>query len=539
MSGAKETPRQKMIGMMYLVLTALLALNVSKDILNAFVIVNKGLQTSQDNTASKNNTIYANFDKAYLSNKQKVKPYLDKAYQAQKFANDLSKYIAHLRTEIIAYTEYQIKDGSTKPELWKKADTISLKDVDSKDNYDKPMEILVGLTEDCANGEGMVLKKKFEQFKKDMISLVSDKDKAALVKSFPINTDDEYDKEEHKKINWVEHNFHHTVLAADVAILNKFLVDVKTVEGDVIAKLYSAVDAGDFKFDTLVAKVVSPSSYLLSGSEYRANIFVAAMDTKKDPEIYIGDTLTHANGKKLDKFDHGMGVYTDNGGIGEHKYTGWISVLKPGEATPRVYNFASSYTVGAPSATISADKMNVFYIGVDNPVTISVPGVPSNDVHPNMTAGTLTPAQGPGKYIVRVSTIGETTINVAAQMGGKTQTMGSSKFRVKRIPDPVALVGGVKSGLINRNVIAASHMVVAKLENFDFDLNFTVTSYTFLINIKGDIIPTPVSGFNINADVIAKITHASPGTRVYFEDIKARGPDGTVRNLSPVNLKLQ
>ncbi len=373
-----------------------------------------------------------------------------------------------------------------------------------------------------------------------MLALLKDEnDKKSVEKNFPFKLDDTYSITEGKTVDWVRNNFFHTVLAADVALLNKMLIDVKTVEGDVIAKLYANVDASSFKFDKIVAKVVAPTSYIMSGSEYKANIFLAAYDSKKMPEIYIGDTVSH-KGELLDKtkFEDGMGVYSTVGsGVGEKKYTGWISIVKPGETTPTFYNFANSYFVGTPTATVSADKMNVFYIGVDNPVTISVPGVPNDKVRPSMTAGTLTP-KGQGQYVVKVTTVGETTVNVAAEIGGKLQSMGSKKFRVKRVPDPVAFIGGVKSGTINKNVLAASKMIVAKLDNFDFQLTFIVTSYTFLINIKGDIIPTLGSGNMLTADMLKKISSASAGTRIYLEDIKAKGPDGVPRSLSPINLKL-
>jgi len=545
MAGYKETPRQKMIGMMYLVLTALLALNVSKDILNAFVIVNEGLKTSQENTSSKNNLIYANFNKANMANPNKVGPFLAKAMTAQKISQNMATYIADLRTKIIAYTEFRVKDKSQDPVKWQIADTMKLANVEAKDNYDMPMEILVGPVDDGSKGEGLVLKNKLEQFKKDMLDLFTDpKDKTDLEKSFPINTSEQYSQVEKKKLGWVERNFHHTVLAADVAIFNKFLVDVKTVEGDVIAKLYSAVDAGDFKFDQVVAKVVPKSSYVLQGGDYEADIFVAAYDSKTNPDVFVWEGLDSiigtppGEGTKVPG-EAGLSKYkVPSSGIGEKKYAGVISLKTP-SGDIKKYPFHSSYTVGQPSATVSADKMNVFYIGVDNPVTISVPGVPSNNVMPSMTAGTLTPAQGAGKYIVKVGTgFTETTVNVSAKIAGKVQSMGASKFRVKRVPDPVAYIGGVKSGAINRNVLVASRMIAAKLDNFDFDLTFVVTSYTFLINLHGDIIPTACSGNLLNDGILNKIKSATTGTRVYFEDIKARGPDGTTRTLSPVNLKL-
>ncbi|MFA5781189.1 MAG: gliding motility protein GldM, partial [Bacteroidales bacterium] len=448
MAGYKETPRQKMIGMIYLVLTALLALNVSKDILNAFVIVNQGLVTSQENTSDKNNLIYTNFQKAYMNNPNKVKPFLDKAFKAQKYSQELSKYISDLRTQIIAFTEFGVKDKSKNPEKWGIADTIKLSDVEAKDNYDKPMQILIGHTEDGSAGEGMILKTKLETFKKNMLALLdSKKDRDAAEKSFPINTEDAYSYTEEKVENWVMRNFYRTVLAADVALLNKFLIDVKTVEGDIIAKLYSSVEAGDFKFDKVVAKVVPKSNYILLGSEYEAQIFVAAYDSKKNPEILIGSGIDTVTGEKvgadvitLDKFEEGMGIYKVPGsGIGEKKYSGVINVITPYGET-KAYPFKSEYVVGQPSATVSADKMNVFYIGVENPVTISVPGVANVNVHASMTAGTLTPSGG-GKYIVTVAAgPPNTTVNVSANIGGRVTPMGNSLFRIKKVPNPVAKI---------------------------------------------------------------------------------------------------
>ncbi len=543
MAGYKETPRQKMIGMMYLVLTALLALNVSKDILNAFVIVNQGLKTSQANVTSKNELIYANFLKASMENPVKVKPYLDNALKAQKITDELVKYISELRTKVVAYAEFGIKDKSEDAAIWAKADTIPLSAIGAKDNYDKPMEILIGGSESGATGEGKVLKDKLAKFKTDMIALLmNEKDKKSTEKNFPFNLEDSYSITEGRVVSWVQNNFYHTVLAADVALLNKMLIDVKTVEGDIIAKLYANVDAASFKFDKIVAKVVAPSSYIMSGSEYKANIFLAAYDSKKSPDIYIGDTNTHV-GELLDKakFEDGMGVYTTSGaGVGEKKYTGWISITKPGETTPTLYNFSSSYFVGTPTATVSADKMNVFYIGVDNPVSISVPGVPSDQVQASMTSGTLT-SKGGGKYTVKVTAgATKTTINVMAKMGGKVTSMGSAEFRVKRVPNPEAYIANVNGGLVSKSLLAAAGAIIPKMpEGFDFDLNFLITSFTLTITSAGDLIEKYGVGNKLTADMIAAINKAKLGTKVYIEDIKAKGPDGTTRNLASINLKLK
>lgn len=187
---------------------------------------------------------------------------------------------------------------------------------------------------------------------------------------------------------------------------------------------------------------------------------------------------------------------------------------------------------------VSPVKMAVFYIGLDNPVEIAICDVPAKYITATIDSGEIK-NMGEGKFIVKVNSgVSVTKINVFETYNGKTTKIGERLFRVKRVPDPVAYIGGVKSGLINKNVIASSQMLVAKLDNFDFDLTFKITSFTFLINIKGDIVPIYCSGNMLSAAILAIISKAAPGARIYFEDIKAMGPDGTIRALSPINLKI-
>jgi gliding motility-associated protein GldM len=547
MAGYKETPRQKMIGMMYLVLTALLALNVSKDILDSFVVVNESLVVTNENYEKKINLSYDNFKKQNDLNPGKVKTWYDKSLLAKKYAKDLIDTIRSLEAQILVKVE-----GVTKEEAYK----LPLRKVTQKANKDIATNFFYGQAIDGSDGKARMLKNEINKFKKLVMALVpADAHNLIIQKRLMDNgkevldtlglfTGDTFNEKEGGMVTWERKNFSHIVLAGIITNMNKMIIEVRNAEFDVVNTLYQRISAEDFKFDKIAAKVVPRSSYVLVGSEYEADIFVAAYDSKQTPEVYVGadvDTVTSAVIGTSEKVEGSEGVVkykVTASGIGEKKYGGIIKIKKS-TGEEKSYWFKSEYVVGQPSATVSADKMNVFYIGVDNPVTISVPGVPNDKVRPSITAGTLT-SSGGGKYIVKVATgYAETTINVAADIGGKTTSMGTSKFRVKRIPDPVAYIGGVKSGLINKNVIAASKMIVAKLDNFDFDLTFIVTSYTFLINVKGDIIPTTCSGNMLTTDVSNKISKAPTGSRVYFEDIKAKGPDGSTRSLSPVNLKLQ
>jgi gliding motility-associated protein GldM len=530
MAGYKETPRQKMIGMMYLVLTALLALNVSKDILDAFVVVNESLVVTNANIVKKNNVSYSNFEKQNMINPNKVGPFYTKALQAKYYANSLVKYIESLRTEILSKSEGI--DTAT-------AAKMGLREVQKKDNYDVPTTFFIGQSQDGSKGKARDLKDSIISFKKRMKSLCRD--------TFALNLgllteDTDNDIEGHQ--SWEMKNFYHLIMAGVVTNLNRIVSEVRNAEFDVVNKLYSEISVDDFKFDKIDAKVVPKSSYVLVGGEYEADIFVAAYDSKQTPEVYISSNVDTINKRCIgdstlvEGLDGVVKYTTPASGVGEKKYGGIIKIKKA-DGTEDKYCFKSEYVVGQPSATISADKMNVFYIGVDNPVTISVPGVPNEQVQASMTGGTIVNGGG-GKYTVTVSTIGKATITVAATIGGKSTAMGSVEFRVKKVPDPVATIGGVSgSGNILRATLAAAGGIIPVMKDFDFELYFTITSFTFVMNVKGDLIEKTTTGNKLTADMIKLVNAGTKGTKVYLEDIKAVGPDKTTRTLSPINLKLQ
>jgi gliding motility-associated protein GldM len=228
------------------------------------------------------------------------------------------------------------------------------------------------------------------------------------------------------------------------------------------------------------------------------------------------------------------------GGPGVRQFGGVIKI-KNAEGVEEAYPFNSEYVVGTPSATISPTKMNVFYIGVDNPVSISVPGASNEQVTASITGGggTITRAAGNGMWTVKVTTpTQECMVNVAAKMGASSRSMGSMKFRVKRVPDPVAYVGGVKGGQISKGTLIAAGGIIPKMDNFDFDLYFQITSFTLSMNKKGDYVSEPTSGSKYSAKMITMLNGANRGQKVYFEDIKAKGPDGTTRNLGSIALKI-
>lgn len=530
--GAKncpETPRQKMISMMYLVLTAMLALNVSKDILDAFIVVNDGIEETNRIFTAKVEGNYAAFDKAKAQAPEKVAENYNKAQEVKKLANNLVSYINNLKFEVIGKCEKVTPEEASK---------LPIRELGSKDNYDIPTHYLIGDSNDGSSGKARELKNKIIEFKKKVNDLLG---KYAKDVKLGLDVEKMFKTLDGEEMNWEMTNFYHTILAADVVILNKLVLEVRNAEADAVAMLYTAVSIDDFTFDKIGAKVIPKSNYVLTGDEYEAEIFVAAYDSKQQPEITIGSDVDTVNMKVIGnptvlEGTEGRGIYkTRAGGIGIQKYGGVITVKsKSGQMS---YPFRQEYFVAQPSATVSADKMNVFYIGVDNPVSISVPGVPNDKVRASISNGSLSPTGG-GKYIVRVTGGAEATINVSAEFDKSSRPMGSAKFRVKKIPTPIAYVAGKSGGGYSKSELLASPYVTAVLENFDFDLRFNVVSYTFVYkNPAGDLIPKQGAGMALTQEMKDLIQRSKRGDRFYVEDVKAAGPDGT-RALNAVNIKI-
>ncbi len=527
MAGYRETPRQKMIAMMYLVLTALLALNVSKDILDAFIIVNDSMRETNEKFESKIDDSYSKFETQYNMNQEKVGFWWNKAKEAKNYSDEMIDYILQIRAEVIQQSE-----GKKKISL-EDARTIPLQQVKTKDKYDEATNYFIGDSQDGSKGKARELKNKIEEYKDKLLKLLPAEQAKEL--SLGLVTDGEYKNASGEpEENWEIHNFYHTILAADVTILNKLIAEVQNAEYDIVSKLYSNITAEDFTFDMVQAEVIPKTNYILTGQNYEAKIFVAALDTKSD-------VWGEINGQRIEG-DSGMLKYSLNVGsaTGVKDFEGFINIKGPKE--DKRYIFKSSYIVAQPSATVSADKMNVFYIGVDNPVTISVPGVPDElaraSINPN---GSIT-SKGGGKYNVRVTTSSATTkVNVIAEIDGSSVSMGSTEFRVKRVPDPVATVGNMNSGVIPKGQLLAAGGVIPKMpDGFDFDLNFSIVSFVFSTTISGgDIVDEPVRGGHFSPRVKDLINQAKRGQKVYFESIIAKGPDGSSRKLSAVVLRIR
>lgn len=554
MGGGKETPRQKMIGMMYLVLTALLALNVSKSILHAFVTVNDSLVQTTGNFGEKNNSAYSDFEAAYGENAAKVEEWYKKAQEVRTRTIEMMGLLEQLKAKVIAGTHGW--EASTilgpGPDGFDTCLALSDAKVTSLDNYDVPAQVL-GVADPASPvemGDGLdaiTLEKKIHEFRDFLLAMYPETHSSvnALHSSFDLPSRMEHDQE----VTWSVGNFYHAPLAAVVTHLSKVEADIKNAEADMIKYLYAQVDAGSFKFNKLSPAVIAQSSYLVAGDSFRAEVFLAAFDTTQSPSITFGPEYADSTkytfgadtlGADALQIKGGKGLLTipaPNEGL--FTYKGVIRFKGP-DGNILTYPVQTSYQVAKPSLTVSPTKMNVFYKGVDNPVSISVPGVPADKIKPGCSNCNIRKA-GKDGYIVTVKKGTEAFVTVSAMMpDGSTVSMGKVPFRVKSVPDPKPFFAGKGQAddKVKKNQLTAAQGVAARMENFDFDLKFTVTSFKLTMIVGGTPIEKTSKSNRVTGEMKTMLKKAKPGQKVYIENIKAKGPDGTVRKLGSLSFKV-
>lgn len=540
MSGENLPPRQKMIGMMYLVLTALLALNISKDILDAFILVNNGLENTVVNYNEKNNLLYSDFDKAKALNPTKVTSFWERAQQARIFSRDLVAYIDKLKITLIKET-----DGVTQSE----ADTLLLKNVNNKDNFDIPTHILIGDKEDGSGGVARELRDKLIGYKESLVNLFSEMEQETL--NLDLETADIQTTEGME--NWEMGNFFHTPLAASVTLLSKIETDIKNAEFEVVNKLFQSVTKEDFKFDKIEAKIIPNANYVVMGEQYQANVFVAAYNTTQNPQILIGkyDTASNELSAVYDTVpvENGLGKYTVNTSKeGIFSYEGLINITSPSGEIKR-YPFSSEYIVAKPSLVVSPDKMNVFYIGPPNPVSISVPGVASENIKATISgSGNRITKTANGKYDVKLVSNSPRDVNIsvsATMPDGSSRSMGSMPFLAKKLPKPLASISRVSGeATINKNDFKGYKTVRANYgPEFIFNgLPLTLTNCKIEVFRGGQLIfeETKMKSQELTEETKKFFfDRLKKKDKVYFSKILARDVNGQTQTLSGIQLEVK
>jgi gliding motility-associated protein GldM len=548
MAHERLSPRQKMIGMMYLVLTAMLALNVSKEAVEAFKKVDKGLTKTIENYAAKNGIIYEAFDKKAAENKVKGGPARDKAYEVKQRADELFNYIQDLKVEIIKTAE-----GEDSPALNGKE--IIIEQVKKIDENNIPSQILIGANED---GKANDLKALMASYRDDMISIINGKNisiEESLKSIF--DTRDGLNKSKEKE-RWENLNFQALPLVAVITILSKMQVDVRNAETDVLTFLYDQIDARSYKFNRIDPIVTTNSTYVMQGSEYEAQVFISATDTTQAPIITIGNVVTSTNADGTPKYEmqgdyqtlpldqNGKGIFKARGGSVGPKSWGGLVTMKAPDGTLVSYPFKANYSVGESNVVVSPTAMNVLYRGIPNPIDISVPGVGADKIRVDMRNGKIGKGQVknykgetfPGTYVAEPSVDAPAPtaqIIVTAEINGKQTPLAPREFRVRDVPDPVASFAGKQGeGIVPKGEIVAQEACFAVLKDFDFELRFTVTEFNLSFNDKGFDLNAASTNNRITPEQKALLSKLTKGKKLYVEKVKATGPDKKIRTLAPI-----
>ncbi len=508
MAGGKQSTRQKMINIMYLVLLAMLALNVSDTILNAFKNFNDSLDSSKTNVSTSIDQLFASFQNTKLKDEpERAKPIWEKAQKAKAYADDLNKYVEKLKEQ------FKVAGGGIDDETG---------DLVERSNLDIAQGIMIN------KGEGAKLKAKINETRQNLINLLDEKDREHI--TFTLEALDAKKNVNGNK-RWEDINFGEGMpLTAANTTLTKIQSDVKNAEAEIVKKLFGNMDKALVNLDQFEAVAVAPSSYVIQGQPYTAQVFLTASDSRSTPEIFVG-----GNGLAV---KDGKGLYTGStGAVGMFKWRGVIRV-KQTDGTVKEYPTAEqSYQVAKPSASVSSDKMNVIYAGIPNPFSVSAAGFSLDDVNAGISGGSMSKVSS-GHYSVNVGgdQIGKTlNINVSANVGGKPVNLGAQQFRVKALPTPRANVKGKSGGNVPLEWIEGAGAIDTQLEDFVFDVKFKVIRFSAtFINPRSDAVTIINNGGGFGGQVKGALNSLKPGATIIFKDIVCEGPDGRQKVLDGI-----
>ncbi|MFI8379241.1 gliding motility protein GldM [Leeuwenhoekiella sp. NPDC079379] len=508
MAGGTQSPRQKMINLMYLVFIAMIAMNVDKEILNAFKIFDVKFTSSNSRLAEDNQLAMAGLEAKAVEQPAKYQPLLGKARDIKKISDDFYAYLANIKDTLT--------DG---------IDTSSYANLDKTAVLDERW-----FTGDRYTKEGDAFLAKIESYKSQMATVLGEEfsDVNKIVQNtFAVEPQTNKDG---KEIAWLKYNFEGYPLAASITRFTQMQNDIRAAESEVYSSLLQGQLSKDVSLSNYEAIVIAEKTAFFSGESFKGKVVLGRFDNSLNFDKVI------INGSEVKNLQSGQVVLDfPAGSVGTRKITGELVYTEDGE--PKSIPINSEYAViNRPnSATISADKMNVVYRGVANPMTISFAGVPDNSV--NASAAGLSKQSG-SNYIMNPGGGNEVTINVSGTMADGTKVSDSKKFRIKDIPSPTGTLRG-EDGILKmqRNALEIS-TVGAKLMDFDFDLNLSVTGFKF--NVPGQ--PTvQVNGSRLDSRAIDVLRRAQRGSTVQIFDITAQISGNSsyrLKKVAPVLIEL-
>lgn len=508
-----------MINLMYIVLTAMLALNVSSDVLNGFSQVQDGIDRTNLNISSRNAVQFSYLEELYEKNPEKAGEWYRKGVELRKNSEDIYGAIEKFKTAIAVAADG--KDGD-------------YHHIVNNDDLEAAAVTMLN----PSTMQGRKLREQVDAYREYIVKLIPDSAKRAAVNEM-LSTKVAPQPGIAVDTSWEQRMFENMPAVAAVTLLTKLQNDIRQAESEALGNLITNVDIGDVRVNELNAYVIPNSNMIIRGGKYSANIVLAAIDTTQRPTIYV-------NGAKL---NNPKGLYEFvPGQVGTHDFSGYIEVAR-GDGTLDKRQFKSSYTVIEPMATISPTMMNVLYAGIANPISISVPGIPMNAVQATMTNGTLT-RQG-DMWVAHPGKVGtEAVISVTAQLEGRSTNVGSMTFRVRKLPDPSPYIAmrdaqgnpvhykGSPKRIAKASLMAAEGLGAA-IDDDILNVSYSVVSFsTVFFDQMGNAIPELSDGSRFSARQKEQFKRLKPGKSFFISNVKAKGPDGITRDISPMEVAL-
>jgi len=511
MAAVNETPRQKMMGILYLVLLGIAATTVTDHVLDAFSNLTVSLETSTKNVQSTVSNSFSAFEATKLkSDPVRNQPIYDKAKKIKGYVDDLDAYINGVKEKLTVEGGGLEKDGELK----------------AKADVDIAPRVMV------RKGLAKELKQHIEDTRSKILASLDKNETNGLTLS--LNAQDPPKKVGQLKVSWEEDNFGDGIpLVAAITALTKIQSDLKNTESDVIGRILQA-DKTQIVMDRFEAVAVAPSSYILVGEQYKAQVFLSSSSSTSNPEIMVG-------GQKLNVVD-GKGVFTAAAtSEGEKKWSATIRVKKTDGTTQEYKLPDQTYTVARPSATISPDKMNVFYIGLPNPVSISAPGFSDDKIHVSLSAGELSGHGGAYTFNFKPAQRGKVTVTISGELEkGKNKVLTTKEFRVKTIPPPRVKFANKGGGKLNAVAMKSQNRLFAVLEDFEFEATFTIKHFTLYINKpRSDVFVKESNSNVLTPEMQSAMNGVTTGSRVTFDNVLVIGPDGIQRALDPITFSVE
>lgn len=509
----KVSPRQKMINLMYVLLMAMLAMNVSSDVLNGFTLVDDSLTRSTENTSTQNKVLYSTLGEMMAKNPEKVREWYMRANSVREKSDSLCNLADKLKQRIAIEADGEDADYSN---------------LRNRENLEAATYVMLS----GVHSEGAKLYNAINEYRESMLQIVESPTQKELIAN--CMSTDVPNRDISLNKNWQEYHFESMPAITAITLLTKIQNDVRYVEGEVLHALSKNVDLGDVRVNEIKALVIPTSKNIVRGSDFSAQIILAAVDSTQRPEIYVDSTLLE-NGEYSVRCNK-TGDFTLNG----------YMLVNDGAGASTRYDFSQGYTVVDPTATVSASLMNVLYAGFENPVSISVPGVPANKISAGITKGSAQiKSDGKGGYIVIPTKIGEELlIGVTARNDeGRSQSMGEYAFRVRQLPNPTPFIeykdkdgntqryrGGEP---FSKQALMGTQGIVAAIDDGLLNIGFKVLSFeTVFYDNMGNAIPLTSQGAAFSQQQKDMFRSLGRKKRFYISHVKAIGPDNVERLLT-------